>query len=303
MNVQGANGSIQPLGLRTEENDMSGVSQTERYSAATHSPDPAGATGDVAPEVVAEAMPDIAWVASPEGFTTYFNSHGTRYTGLGMEANFGWDWLGLIHPDDVSQAERMWSEAVQTKDEYVGEFRIRRFDGVYRWHRSHARPQFNSDGSVKVWFGTAIDIEDHKQAEQTLLHSQRSSAATLEVLRSIEAVAPIGFKLVDRHLNVLHINERLARVNGLTPSECVGSPVADIALQLWPQLESIYRRALDGETVANVEVSTPDLDRPGHVRHWLASYYPLRFDGKIVGAGNIVVSSSRVSSSHGRWPR
>jgi PAS domain S-box-containing protein len=58
---------------------------------------------------------------------------------------------------------------------------------------------------------------------------------------------------------------------------------------LWPQLQSIYRRVLGGDMVSNVDVSTPTSVDPHRMRHWLASYYPVRMDGEIVGVGNVVV--------------
>ena len=58
---------------------------------------------------------------------------------------------------------------------------------------------------------------------------------------------------------------------------------------LWPQLESVYRRVLAGETVSNMDVSRPCAADPQRMRRWLASYYPVRIDGEIIGVGHVVV--------------
>jgi hypothetical protein len=58
---------------------------------------------------------------------------------------------------------------------------------------------------------------------------------------------------------------------------------------LWPELEDVYRRALRGEHVSNILLSRTSVDRPMRVAHFLASFYPVRVDGEIIGVGNVVV--------------
>ena len=249
--------------------------------------------------MIAEAIPHIVWTASPDGATTYFNRRGTDYTGCPRDANYERDWADLIHPDDVERARQAWEGAIRTGTEYEVEYRIRRFDGVFRWHSFRALPLRDENGEVGTWIGTATDIDDYKQTELSLKSSQREAIETITLLQSIEASAPVGFKLVDRDLRVVRINERLARTNGRTPSEEVGRTVAEIVPQLWPRLEDTYRRALSGEAVCNVEVSGPSADEPERIRHWLASYYPVWVGGEIIGVGNVVVDiTERKEAEH-----
>ncbi len=58
---------------------------------------------------------------------------------------------------------------------------------------------------------------------------------------------------------------------------------------MWAQFRDAYEGALRGETVLNVEVSGPSAEQPGRTRYWLASYYPVRIGGEIVGVGNVVI--------------
>jgi PAS domain S-box-containing protein len=53
-------------------------------------------------------------------------------------------------------------------------------------------------------------------------------------------------------------------------------------------LEAVYRRALAGEAVSNLDLSVPNAEAPGQIRHWLASYYPVRVNDEIVGVGNVM---------------
>src|SRR5882757_798326 len=106
---------------------------------------------------IAEAIPHIVWMASPDGATTYFNEQGTEYTGCSRETNFDWNWVTLVHPADAERARQGWEAAVRTETEFALDYRIRRFDGVFRWHAFRARPVRHPDGGIQLWIGTATD--------------------------------------------------------------------------------------------------------------------------------------------------
>lgn len=239
--------------------------------------------------LVAESVPHIAFAAAADGATTYFNRRGTEYTGLPAETNYGWNWLTLVHPDDAERADRAWRQAAATATEFDCDYRIRRHDGAFRWHSVVAVPLHDERGRVVAWIGTATDTENHKQRELSLQALEQEVSAALTLLESIEAAAPVGFKLVDRDLRIVRMNELLARANGQSVDRQIGRTVAEVVPDLWPELEAVYRRALAGEAVSNVDVSVPDSEAPGRLRHWLGSYYPVRVNDEIVGVGNVLV--------------
>lgn len=251
---------------------------------------PAKSPADRRPDakLIADSVPHIVFTASADGSTTYLNKQGTEYTGLPAETGAGWSWLSLVHPDDVEAAERAWRYAVATGTEFDCEYRLRRHDGIFRWHAGRALPVRDENGRIDVWIGTATDIEHHKQREASLRELERETSAALTLLESVEASAPVGFKLVDREFRIVRMNQLLARANGLPADEQIGRTVEEVVPDLWPQLEGIYRRALAGEAVSNLDLSVPSAEAPGQVRHWVASYYPVRVDDEIIGVGNVL---------------
>jgi signal transduction histidine kinase len=48
------------------------------------------------------------------------------------------------------------------------EYRLRRHDGEYRWVLDIGVPRFNADDSFAGYIGSAIDVTDRKEAEQTM---------------------------------------------------------------------------------------------------------------------------------------
>lgn len=173
--------------------------------------------------------------------------------------------------------------------DYAVEYRFRRFDGVYRWHSFRAEPVRDPDGRVGFWIGTATDIDEQRNLELSLRQSEREAVKALSFLETIGDAAPVGFKLVDHDLRIVRINKRLADIDGRTASEQIGRTVAEAVPDLWPELEEIYRRALAGEPVSNIELSRTRMDKPMRASHFLASFYPVWVDGEIIGVGNVVI--------------
>ncbi len=213
------------------------------------------------------------------------NPRGTAYTGQHCDGG----WLTSTHPDDRERARGTWAEAVAAGTDFALECRLRRFDGVYRWHSFRAEPVRGSHGKVAFWIGTATDIDDQRNLELSLRQSEKEAVQALSLLETIGDAAPVGFKLVDRDLRIVRMNQRLADVDGRTVSEQLGRTVAEAVPDLWPELEDVYRRALAGEHVSNILLSRTGEDRPVRVSHFLASYYPVHVDGEIIGVGNVVV--------------
>ena len=238
---------------------------------------------------IAEAIPHIVWLAAPDGATTYFNREGTGYAGWDAAANFAWDWLTLVHPDDADRARAGWEHATGAETPLDLEFRIRRFDGVFRWHSFRARPMRDERGEITTWIGTATDVDDQKELALSLRNSEQAAVGALTVLQQVQEAAPWGFCFVDRDFRILRINDTLARIGGSTVTEQLGRTVEEIVPDLWPEIEHVYRRALSGEAVLNQEVSGPSAEEPGRTLHWLTSYYPVRVDGEIIGVGNVIV--------------
>lgn len=112
-----------------------------------------------------ETIPQLVWTCRPDGYCGYLSNRWMEYTGTTLEQNLGYGWLRVVHPDDAAKTQEVWEHAVATSDTYQTEFRLRRADGVYRWHLSRALRVSDEMGNTVKWFGTSTDIEDHKQAE------------------------------------------------------------------------------------------------------------------------------------------
>lgn len=241
-------------------------------------------------ELIAESIPDLVFTADAEGATDYFNRRGTDYTGLPYEANLGWGWLSLLHPDDIGRAEAAWSAAVEGTEPFEAEYRIRRADGEYRWHVGRALPIHGPQGQVVKWIGTCTDIEESKRQEARLREAERQAAEAVGVLEAMEQSSPVGYALITPDFRVARMNGTLAAISGNRAEESLGRRVADVVPELWPQLEPIYRRVLEtGETVTGYEIAGGSAAADGSVCYWLSSFHPVTVEGELIGIGVVAI--------------
>lgn len=113
---------------------------------------------------LAEAVPLSVWTADPHGNLTYANRYWTEYTGISLDRARGMGWADAVHEADRGSYVQAWREAMETSKPYERECRLRRIDGVYRWHLSRAVPERAENDQIGSWLGTHTDIEESKQA-------------------------------------------------------------------------------------------------------------------------------------------
>jgi PAS domain S-box-containing protein len=99
-----------------------------------------------------EAIPAMAWSASPDSSCTYVNKNWTEYTGLSLEETVGSGWLRAVHQQDAEQHLSSWQKSVATGQPFQNEVRFRRAaDGQYRWFTVRGVPLLDEQGRILKW--------------------------------------------------------------------------------------------------------------------------------------------------------
>ena len=241
-------------------------------------------------ELVAESIPQIAFIAAADGSTEYINRRGRDYSGMPEDAITGFGWTGVLHPDDTDRVAEAWRDAVARKAPFSTEYRLRRGDGEFRSHAVSAIPIQTVSDEVIRWIGTATDIEDQHRLEQSLRAAERKTAESLSLLDTLQSSAPIGLGFVDRQFRLLNLNQALAATSGSPIEAQLGRTIAEVVPELWPQLQPLYERVLNtGEAVVNTETGGELPGDPGRVHTWLTSLYPVRLEGEVIGIGIVTV--------------
>ncbi|MCQ8897337.1 ATP-binding protein [Limnobacter humi] len=112
---------------------------------------------------MANSLPQLLWTCNAEGACDYLSVRWGQYTGKPVAELLDDRWLGSVHPEDRDALVQAWTTAVQTHDVFRCEFRIRRFDGEYRWFDTRAVPIFDDAGALLRWVGSNTDIQTDKE--------------------------------------------------------------------------------------------------------------------------------------------
>ncbi len=121
----------------------------------------------------ADAVPQILWTASGDGEIVFANKRFRDYMALlPDEIPSATLAAATIHPEDLPEYLHSRAVAIASGSPWEIEYRLRRADGVYRWHLGRCVPDRNEHGTVTHWFGSATDVHDLKAVQEDLRRSR-----------------------------------------------------------------------------------------------------------------------------------
>ncbi|MDQ9171933.1 ATP-binding protein [Oxalobacteraceae bacterium R-40] len=121
---------------------------------------------------LANTIPQLAWMANPDGWIHWFNTRWYEYTGTTPEQMEGWGWKQVHHPAFLSEVMHNWNDSMATGKPFDMTFPLRAADGSYHTFFTTAVPLLDASGKVIQWFGTNTDVTPLEEAEKALRESQ-----------------------------------------------------------------------------------------------------------------------------------
>jgi formate hydrogenlyase transcriptional activator len=122
--------------------------------------------------VLIDTTPALIHTALPDGSLDFFNRRWLEYVGLQLSEVLGWGWTSAIHREDVEEFVERWRASVESGEPFECESRVRRSDGEYRWYLHRKVALRDKVGTIIKWYGSSIEIEDRKRAEDCLRRNQ-----------------------------------------------------------------------------------------------------------------------------------
>jgi PAS domain S-box-containing protein len=143
-------------------------------------------------QLLVDSIPAMIHTGRPDGYLDYFNKPWLEYLGATLEQVSGWNWTAFIHPEDLDGIVAKWRGCLATGEVFEYETRVRRANGEYRWMFHHKVPLRDANGNIVKWYGSSLDIEERKRAEEKIRQSEQE-------LRTITETIPafIGTNLPD----------------------------------------------------------------------------------------------------------
>jgi PAS domain S-box-containing protein len=225
---------------------------------------------------LAESIPQLAWMANPDGHIFWYNRRWYAYTGTTFEEMEGWGWQSVHHPDELPGVLTKWKAAIASGEPLDTVFPLKGKDGVFRPFLTRVVPVTDSDGKVTRWFGTNTDISELKRTEESL--RQR-----VEEIRALLDTLPIGIFIAHdpecRRITGNPAAHQLLRTSSENLSKSASSGEQPAHFRVCrdgveiPASQLPVQRAARGERIRDEEVD--DVFDDGTVLHTLISAAPL----------------------------
>ena len=145
---------------------------------------------------LADAIPQIVWIARPDNTLLYLNRRWLEYTGLCEEETYRPEsWMSVVHPDDLQRVNESALRLLGGGEPFEAEYRLRDRHGNYRWFLGRAVHVTDEAGRIVSVFGTATDIDDRRRAEQAarfLADASATLAALVDEASTLQQVARLA---------------------------------------------------------------------------------------------------------------
>jgi PAS domain S-box-containing protein len=227
--------------------------------------------------LIFDSLPGMIIVNGPDGEVEFVNKTVLDFVGKQFSELISMGWVNVLHPEDAGAVVNEWFRCLETKESLSVSFRLRHFDGGYRWFKTRSQPLLDDHGNVLHWYGLLFDIDDRKKAEDLIRESELQLRNFIETLPALVwRGTPMG--------EIDYTNDRFLQYKGQTIIESRNCSWADLvhpddvdeAVQRWSDsittgvsYEDVYRlRRADGSFRWIQSRGEPFYDQKGDISHW-----------------------------------
>ncbi|MDQ3069689.1 MAG: ATP-binding protein [Acidobacteriota bacterium] len=244
---------------------------------------------------LANSIPNLAWMARPDGWIYWFNDQWYAYTGATPAEMEGWGWQSVHDPIVLASVTDRWESSLATGTTFEMVFPLRGADGIFRRFLTRVNPVKDSTGRVVHWFGTNTDVETERRMTEANARLQELERAAREeaehqkrLLYSLFMQAPTLIAVLRGPRHTVELaNPPICDVWGHSEAELHERPLLDVMPDLRAQgferlLDDVYRTG-----VPHVGRETPAVmhsDGTSRTLYFNFVYTPFRnVDGAIDG--------------------
>jgi two-component system, sensor histidine kinase PdtaS len=168
---------------------------------------------------LADSAPVLIWMSDVSKRGIYFNRAWLDFTGRPAEREAGDGWMESLHPEDQAPL-RAAQEAFDARQPFEIQFRMRRYDGVWRWMLNSGKPRFSLNGEFTGYTGSCIDITERFEAEEEARRQFR-------LMQTITDNAAEGLFLMDSRRRISFVNPAAERMFDWKADELIGEILHD----------------------------------------------------------------------------
>jgi PAS domain S-box-containing protein len=183
---------------------------------------------------LADSIPQLAWMADPEGHVFWYNRGWYEYIGTTVDDNPGWSSPSVHDPEILPSVLQRWQQSLASGTPFQMEFPLRGRNGEFRWFLTRVNPLRDEAGRVIRWFGTNTDVDEVKRAEEALRDETRmldllnktgiAIGSTLKLDDLLQAVTDAATQLSGAQFGAFFYNTVNEQGEGYTLYTLSGAP-------------------------------------------------------------------------------
>ena len=128
---------------------------------------------------IVEQAPIMIWRADTSTECNYFNKQWLDFTGRTFEQELGNGWAEGVFPEDLEQCIEIYQSSFKKREIFEMEYRLKRYDGEYRWIFDRGVPFQDEKGIFCGYIGSCIDVTESVEARKMILEKQKSEINSL----------------------------------------------------------------------------------------------------------------------------
>jgi PAS domain S-box-containing protein len=183
---------------------------------------------------VANSAPVLIWMTDTEKTCTFLNKAWLNYTGKNKEEEYGFGWMDGLHPEDYERCVDTFNKAFNNREPFYMEYRVKRYDGEYRWLSDNGTARFTDEGIFEGYIGACMDIHDSIIFQKKLKEDE-------ERLNIVIKASDLGTWELNTGTNEFNYSERFLEIFGLKKDSSVKHP--EILNHIFPEDMQVRKKA------------------------------------------------------------
>ncbi|MFD1255280.1 PAS domain S-box protein [Mucilaginibacter terrae] len=116
---------------------------------------------------IADSAPVLIWMTGVDKHTTFLNKSWMQFANVSqLLSGTGYLQCDLVHEHDQEDVLDRYLCAFDNRQEFYLEYRMKTYDGYYRWIGMKGVPRISADGVFEGYIGSGMDITEMKEHEQ-----------------------------------------------------------------------------------------------------------------------------------------
>lgn len=266
---------------------------------------------------LADSIPQLAWMAEPDGELFWYNQRWYEYTGTTPEQMAGWGWQSVHDPQHLPDILKKWRASLATGQPFQMTFPLRGAGGEFRLFLTLATPVRDARGRIARWFGTNTDITEQRRSEEALRQTEKLAATgrlaasiAHEINNPLEAVTNLVYLAQKQPANVkayLQLaDQELDRIAQITKNTLgfyrdSASPVEMDVAKVVEEVLALYSRKLKFKKIVlrpEYEEGIKLVGNPGEIRQIFANLIANAIEA-LSAEGCLTIRASQVRAANG----